>query len=205
MNYGIQRMPGDVIMGLFFIMPTAIISNYFSIIIGGSIAFCLSLFNIVIAFMSPVNIILLPNASKIVHEKNFTLLKSISFKLLYLSVGMGLVTLIIVYFFGENILILFGIKNHFELKSSLNIVFMGIIGISIFSIIRSIIDAFYEKARMAMLIIISFLFFIIMLAVFKFIDLFTIRNILISFTISINLLGFLTYLSLKKIFKPIIK
>ena len=49
-NYGIQRMPGDVVLGLFFAVPTFIASNYFSLTIAGNIAFCLSMFNIIIAF-----------------------------------------------------------------------------------------------------------------------------------------------------------
>lgn len=203
--YGFQRMPGDVILGLFLAIPTFIATNYFSITVGGNIAFCLSLFNIVIALMSPVNIILLPKASKIVHEKNFSLLKEISRKLLLLSIGIGVITYSVVYFFGENILILFNVKNHADTTLFLNIIFMGVIGYSIFSVIRSVIDAFYKRARVTTIIITTFLFFIISIGIIKYLDLFTIRNILIAFTISINVLGVLTFFSLTRIYKTIRK
>ena len=101
MTYGVQRMPGDVILGLFFALPTFIAANYFSLIVAGNIAFCISLFNIIIALMSPVNIILLPEASKIVSEKNFTLLKNISAKLLLLSLALGIFSFLVVFVFAN--------------------------------------------------------------------------------------------------------
>lgn len=202
-NYGIQRMPGDVFLGLFTAIPTFIASNYFSLTIAGNISFSLSLFNIVIALMSPVNIILLPEASKIVHEKNFSLLKSISSKLLLLSVGIGLVSLITIYFFGENILVLFNVTNYVETNRFLIIIFAGVIGYSIFSVIRSVIDAYYVRARTSVIIILSFVIFIVFLLILKSLDLFTVENTLICFSICINILGLLTYYSLTKIYKSI--
>lgn len=202
-GYGLQRMPGDVILGLFLAVPTFIASNYFSLIIAGNIAFCLSLFNIIIALMSPVNIILLPEASRIVHERNFSLLKSISSKLLLLSFAIGVVSLTVISFFGKDILQLFSIKNYEETSGYLILVFSGVIGYSIFSVIRSIIDAYYVKARTSVIIIISFLFFLVFLIAIKELNLFTVKNTLIGFSVSINFLGVLTYWSLTKIDKAV--
>jgi O-antigen/teichoic acid export membrane protein len=204
-RYGIQRMPGDVFLGLFLAVPAFIASNYFSITEAGNIAFCLSLFNIVIALMSPVNIILLPKASKIVHEKNFSLLKEISNKLLFLSIGIGLITLAIVYFFGQTVLMLFSVKDHLDAGIYLNLIFVGVVGYSLFSVIRSIIDAYYEKARVTSIIIIAFILFLILIGMIKYLDALSIRNILISFSISINILGLLTFFSLTRIYKTIRK
>lgn len=203
--YGIKRMPGDVVLGLFLAIPAFIASNYFSITIAGNIAFCLSLLNIVIALMSPVNIILLPKASKIVHEKNFDLLKEISSKLLLVSIGIGIIMFGIISFFGENILVLFSVKNHAEANVFLNIVFTSVIGYSLFSVIRSIIDAYHEKARVTTIIVTSFIFFVISIFVLKYCNLFSIRAILIAFAVSVNILGLLTYFSLTRIYKTIRK
>ncbi len=202
-KYGIRRAPGDVILGLFLFIPTYLASNYFSLTIAGNVAFCLSLFNIVIAIMSPINIILLPKASKIVFEKDFSLLRIISSKLLIVSIGVGIISLAVVYIFGENILIMFNVKDYLEVAGYLNIIFFGVIGFSLFSVIRSIIDAYYEKARVASIIIISFLFFIFCILIIKYFDLFSIKNILIAFTFSINFLGLLTYFILTRINKRI--
>ena len=189
--------------GLFLFIPTYLASNYFSLTIAGNVAFCLSLFNIVIAIMSPINIILLPKASKIVFEKDFSLLRIISSKLLIVSIGVGIISLAVVYIFGENILTMFNVKDYLEVAGYLNIIFFGVIGFSLFSVIRSIIDAYYEKARVASIIIISFLFFIFCILIIKYFDLFSIKNILIAFTFSINFLGLLTYFILTRINKRI--
>ncbi len=202
MNYGIQRMPGDVVLGLFFAVPTFIASNFFSLTIAGNIAFCLSLFNIIIALMSPVNIILLPEASKIVFEKNFALLKSISTKLLLLSIALGVFTFCIVFLFGAEILNAFSVENAVESEKYLLVIFFGVIGYSVFSVIRSIVDAFYETAKVSANILISFCVFMALLLLLRIFDSFTIVNTLLVFAVAVNSLGLLTYLSLIKIFKP---
>lgn len=201
MTYGVQRMPGDVILGLFFALPTFIAANYFSLIVAGNIAFCISLFNIIIALMSPVNIILLPEASKIVSEKNFTLLKNISAKLLLLSLALGIFSFLVVFVFGDFILEIFSVKNIADTAPMLMIVFFGVIGYSVFSVIRSVVDAYYETAKVSFNIIISFFSFLLFLLILQLLDMFSIFNTLRAFSLSVNILGILTYLSLRKIYK----
>ena len=200
-NYGLQRMPGDVVLGLFIALPTFIATNYFSIIEAGNIAFCISLFNIIIAFMSPINIILLPKASKIVFDKDFVQLKRIGGKLLALALSIGIFSIIAINFLAEFVLNIFSISAENNTALYLKIVFTGVIGYSVFSIIRSIIDAFYAKAKNTVNISISFIFFIVSLFTLKFLGIFTLTNTLIVFSISINFLGIITYYSLLKINK----
>lgn len=200
-KYGVQRIPGDVTLGLFFAIPAFIAANYFSIILAGNIAFCFSLFNIVIALMSPVNTILLPKASKIIHKKDFSLLKSISNNLIKISIFIGAVCLIVIAFFGKNILNLFDITNNAEIFNYLFVIFTAIIAYSVFSVIRSIIDAYYHTARVSFIIIIGFIFFIFSIVISHWLNLFSILNLLIIFSISINIIGILIYISLLRIFK----
>ena len=200
-SYGLQRMPGDVVLGLFFALPAFIAANYFSITIAGNIAFCISLFNIIIALMSPVNIILLPEASKMVSEKNFVLLKTVSKKLLILSLGVGVLTFLIVFLFGYEILNLFGVENLNQSVIFLRVIFLGVIGYSVFSVIRSIVDAFYETAKVSANVLIAFTVFLLIMFILKLTDSMSIKNTLFAFASSVNLLGVLTYLSLRKIDK----
>ena len=71
-----------------------------------------------------------------------------------------------------------------------------------FSVIRSIVDAFYETAKVSANILISFCVFMALLLLLRVSHNFTIVNTLLVFVVGINLLGVLTYLSLIKIFKP---
>lgn len=203
LRYGINRTPGDVVLGLFLAIPTFIASNYFSLTMAGAVGFCLSLFNIVIALMSPVNIILLPKASRIAHDKDYALLKAITSKLMVLSTLIGLLSFLVIFFAGPYILQLFGISNLQETSVLLTIIFTGIIGYSIFSVIRSIVDAHYATARVSRNILISFVVFIFGIAFFYFAGHFTLINVLITFSISLNLLGLLTYISTLTIHKTL--
>jgi O-antigen/teichoic acid export membrane protein len=153
--------------------------------------------------MSPVNIILLPKASKMVHEKNYVLLRSISYQLLFASIGIGVAVMLVVAFFGQFILQLFNVNNIAEASVLLKIIFAGIIGFSVFSVIRSIIDAYDDRARVTSIIVLAFLFFLLSLGLLTVLHLFTIQNVLVVFVISINMLGLLTFLSLVSILKSI--
>ncbi len=199
--YGIQRMPGDVFLGLFLAVPSFIGTNYFSLTEGGQIAFCLSLFNITIAFMSPINIILLPRASKIVHEKDYTQLKSITFQLLKMSTLLGIFNLLVIFLFADFIIKIFNVSDIESTSYILKIIFTGVIGYSIFSVIRSIIDAFYNKARNSFNILLAFALFVFILFLLKYFNVLTLANSLISFSICVNFLGLITYLSVYKIKK----
>ena len=151
--------------------------------------------------MSPINIILLPKASKIVFDKDFVQLKRIGGKLLALALSIGIFSIIAINFLAEFVLNIFSISAENNTALYLKIVFTGVIGYSVFSIIRSIIDAFYAKAKNTVNISISFIFFIVSLFTIKFLDIFTLTNTLIVFSISINFLGIITYYSLLKINK----
>lgn len=202
MSYGLQRTPGDIALGLFLAVPSFIVSNYFSIIEAGNIAFNISLFNIVIAVMAPLNVILLPQASKIVHEKKFEQLKKLTTNLLLFSTSIGVIVWIVVYFSGHLILELFSIEtDNTQILSYLFIIFSGIIGYSVFSLMRSIVDAYYATARISTLIIASFLIFILSTLVLKYVDLFSISNLLIAYSLSLNMLGILTFISIKRVYK----
>lgn len=202
-SYGIQRMPGDVLLGLLFAVPVYVVSNKHSLEIAGSVAFSLSLFNVVIALMSPLNIILLPEASKIITEKQSYKLVSIGNKLLYLSLTVGFVALFVVVFFGEFVLSLFNIEELEYNAKLLVIVFTGVLGYSVFSIIRSLVDAYFERAMMTLIIGGAFLIYMIILSVLQLMNLSSVHNVLIGLSTTVNLMGLFTFFALQMIFKRI--
>ena len=186
--YGIQRMPGDVLLGFLFAMPVYMVSNSHSLELAGIVAFCLSLFNIIIALMSPLNIILLPEASKIIANKENSKLRSIGVKLLYLAIVVGCVALVIILFFGQFILSVFDVENVKRSGELLVIVFTGVVGYSVFSIIRSIVDAYYQRALMTLIIGGAFFIYVLILLVMNYMGINSVENILIglSFTSNMN-------------------
>lgn len=199
--YGIQRMPGDVLLGFLFAMPVYMVSNSHSLELAGIVAFCLSLFNIIIALMSPLNIILLPEASKIIANKENSKLRSIGVKLLYLAIVVGCVALVIILFFGQFILSVFDVENVKRSGELLVIVFTGVVGYSVFSIIRSIVDAYYQRALMTLIIGGAFFIYVLILLVMNYMGINSVENILIGLSFSVNILGVFTFYALQNIFK----
>ena len=195
-KYGVSRVPGDVLLGFFFALPVFLISTNFSMKEAGMVAFCLSLFNIVIALTSPINVLVLPIASKMVHEKNDKDLNVLRNRLLLSALLIGTAAVGVIVLFGSNVLMLFGISDVYQTKIYLLIVFTGVFGYSIFSLLRSIVDARSETAQIGYFIITAFVCFIILIAALFFFDLLSVNNILLSFAFSMNVLGVLTLNSL---------
>jgi O-antigen/teichoic acid export membrane protein len=195
-NYGLRRVPGDVLLGFFFALPVFIISSNFSMKEAGMVAFCLSLFNIVIALTSPIGILVLPMAAKMSDENNYDQINKLRNKLLLLAILLGLLAMGGVMILGTEMLLLFDIKDILQTKMYLVIVFAGVFGYSIFSLLRSIVDASNAKAQVGNFIIIAFVCFVLLVIGLQFLSILSVKNILISFAFSMNILGILTLNSL---------
>jgi O-antigen/teichoic acid export membrane protein len=200
-KHGIRRTPGDIIFGLFFSIPVFIASNFFGIKEAGFVAFSISLLNIIIALMSPVNIILLPEASKIISSGDTQLIKYLNRKMTIISLAIGILSFIFIVGCGTLILGFFNLENSTTNYFKLIIIFTSVIGFSYFSVIRSLIDASYEKAENGKNILISFTVFIGLFFIFKFTQFTSVNYLLISFSVAINFLSLLTYYSITKYFK----
>ncbi|MEY2828343.1 MAG: hypothetical protein RIQ33_201, partial [Bacteroidota bacterium] len=197
LNYGYKRMPGDVIFGLFTTIPVFIASNYISLIEAGKIAFCMSLLNIVIAVLSPINIILLPESAKIIQKKDFVLLKSISNKMVLMSLLVGLVSLLFILIGGKFILIFFGVDDVLNSTIYLNIIFISVFGYSIYSVLRSIIDAYYSNAKNGNNVLLAFGIFLGIFAIIYYFNFHSMVVLLSSFSFAMNVLGFITFFEVK--------
>jgi O-antigen/teichoic acid export membrane protein len=199
-KYGSKRVWGDVVFALFSSVPAFIAANLFSLTEAGTVAFCISLLNIIIAVMSPVNIILLPEAAKIVQQHDYVKLKSITQKMSLVSFLLGISSFVAVWLFGRQLLHIFNVKDIDTAKVYLLIIFSSVIGFSFYSVIRSIIDAYYPTARNGRNVIFSFAFFLLLFAICKYFEQNSIQMLLICFSAGLNLLGVLTYFSVRKIF-----
>lgn len=202
LKYGLQRVPGDVALGGFFALPTYFIAHLINdnLNSAGNLAFAMMLLNMIGAAFGPICLLLLPQASNAIANRDYTLLKKYSKEIFILTVvvaGLGLLT---VELFADPLVTLYMNGSHPDMVEVVRIVMPASIGYAIYISLRSILDAYHIKAVNTRNIFICFLLFILLSFSIQLTGLHY-YYILFSFVISISLLGILTYSETGKIFK----
>ncbi|MBI3502708.1 MAG: hypothetical protein HY063_13030 [Bacteroidetes bacterium] len=200
--YGVQRVPGDISMAVLFLIPASITTYFYGIKEGGYVAFSITMINMLSTFYSPVSILILPHAGKLLASGNIELLKSYIMKILKWAVVSSLAIIIFLEIFIDTIIHYYLGSNYVDSVSfSLRIILAGGIFMVIFVTMRGVIDAYYHRGINAVNQILALLAFCILSAagqfVFKTGYIFT----LIAFVISISILGIFTLWEITKIFR----
>lgn len=160
LHYGVQRTPGDLGIAAFFALPAYITVHLTgNIIAGGHVAFGISLLNMAGAAFGPIGLMLLPQASKFIVEKNFAMLRSYSGKILRWTLLLTLAGLLIFELLAEQLIFLYLGEAFDELVFIVRITMIGCLGYTVYISLRSILDAYHVKAVNTRNIFISLLLF----------------------------------------------
>lgn len=202
LTYGLQRVPGDVALGGFLALPTYFVAHLVNdnLNSAGNVAFAISLLNMIGAAFGPICLLLLPQASKAIANKDFVSLKKYSKEIFILTLVVSSLGLIIVEVFARPLISIYMNGEYADLIMVVRIIMPACVGYAVYISLRSILDAYHVKAVNTRNIFISFMIFVTLVFSNKLLD-FSYYFILISFVLSITLLGVLTYLENNKIFE----
>ncbi|MFH0896409.1 MAG: hypothetical protein V2A54_18405 [Bacteroidota bacterium] len=189
--YGIQRVPGDFALSLFLAAPAFLVVHMSGITIGGYVAFGISVVGIIGSAFSPISLILLPEASRMIAEKNFTALRREVKLLLLWTVLCNVVFVIIFCLFASTIISIYLGEAFPELVRICVVLIISSLGYSVFVVLRSVIDAYYKFAMNTRNILIAFVIFIAFAGIVIYND-FGYTNLLITFVFSMIVLGLLS-------------
>ncbi len=200
--YGIQRVPGDVALAGFLALPAYFAAHMIhdDLKTAGNVAFGMSMINLAGAAFGPICLMLLPKASEVIVKKEFVLLKQLTNRITFWTIGLTLFGLIIAELFAESIIKIYLGQSFTELVFIVRVILLASIGYTIYISLRSILDAYYVKAMNTKNIFISFLVFIVCAVIVKYADL-SFEYILYGFIAAMLLLGALTYVETYRIFK----
>jgi O-antigen/teichoic acid export membrane protein len=204
LKYGLQRVPGDVVLGGFFALPTYFIAHLINdnLNSAGNLAFAMLLLNMTGAAFGPICLLLLPQASNAIANKDYSLLKKYSREILILTLIISGIGLIVVEIFAGPLVSLYMNGDYPDMVEVVRIMMPGAVGYAVYISLRSILDAYHVKAVNTRNIFLCFILFTA-LSFAVFFTGFHYYYILYSFMISISLLGVLTYTETNKIFnKP---
>ncbi len=203
LSYGIQRVPGDFCMAGLISLPAILTAHMAGIIEAGLVAFGISILTMAGAFFAPIGLVLLPKASQLLANKDFFLLRHHILRLLKITVFLTIIGVVFFEIFADAIITLYLGAGFSDAVFTARIIFVSAIAYTIYVSMRSIIDAYYVRAKNTINICYSMLLFIVFSSatiVFAEKDY---LYIIVSFVLAIFFLGFLTLMEIKNIIKKI--
>jgi O-antigen/teichoic acid export membrane protein len=200
LKFSFPRMPGQFTFGLMFSSLPLFITKYYGVVIAGKVAFGLSILNMAGSAFNPIGLVLLPRLREIIVKKHFTLLRSYIRKLMLFVGILSLGGFLIFQIFGKQIIGIYLGKEDIEIVKYSRIIFTAILFFPFYVTFRSLLDATWEKAYNTLNIFYSFFVFILGIVI---VSLFyvNIEAYLVSFVLSISLLGLITLYYTKKIYQ----
>lgn len=204
LRYGLPRVLGDFALLAILTLPTYIVLEIQGdILVGGDVAYCMTLLNLVGAAFSPISLVLLPEIASFITQKRQDLIQK-RFKI-FVIVGLSLTTVgyLLFYFFTEFFLqILLGSNFRPNLIEYSRIVLLSSFGYGLYIILRSFLDAIHVRATNAYNLLICLGVYLIFVY-FGISNESSVQYFLYSFVISLILLGIITfvqaYMNIKKI------
>jgi O-antigen/teichoic acid export membrane protein len=198
--YSVQRIPADFGLSALLSLPATISAHISGITVAGYVAFGISLLNMIGAVFEPLGLILLPKTTQLVVNKDFESLKYYISKILKVTC---IITVLVVFFFeiiANEIITLYLGNPPSDLVIITRIIVIASLGYTTYISMRSVIDAYYVKAINTKNILFSLLFFLCLNSIVRMLN----KNyifLVVTFVISISLLGILTLIEISKLFR----
>lgn len=162
LRYGIPRVPGDIALGGLFALPIIIISKFSYPEIADKMAFSLTLLNIVSAAFSPLSLMLLPTISQKIKNKQYKEIIQETRRAIIATILLSSIGLVIYQLFTAELLELYlGEGSEYWIEDS-QLIMSGAVFYALFIALRSIINAYYEKAVNSINLLITLVFFCIL-------------------------------------------
>jgi len=160
--YGTQRIPGDFGLAALFTLPATFTAHIGGISEGGSVAFSISLLNMIGALFAPLGLILLPQMSAVVKSRDFSTLRKYNRKLLKTVASLGTLIFVGYEVFADIFIRLYLGPNFEGVVYMSKLLMTGSLGYIIYVSMRSVVDAYYERSINARNILITLAFFMIL-------------------------------------------
>ncbi len=199
--FGLPRIPGDFALLILISLPSFIVLHiYNDFKLAGFVAFSTTMLNLVGAAFGPIGLILLPETNRLIKNKEIDKLKKITRKILIITTVLIFIGLVIFSLFPSFFLDLLVSETDVKLISACKIMLLGGFGYALYLNLRSILDAFYFKPVNSVNLLKTLFFLILMVLITWYFNL-SFEYLLYSFSISMSLLGLLTYYKVISILK----
>ena len=146
LKYGIQRVPGDFILMALLALPSLLAAHLLNLEVAGYVAFSVSVANMIASIFTPLGIILLPKASRCFGNGEIAELRE---ETKVIASGTAFISLCFTMLF--EVLAFSVIRSYLGAEftaavSVFRVVVLGAVPLAIYYVLRSIVDAVYDRA-----------------------------------------------------------
>lgn len=145
LRYGIPRVPGDFILMALFALPGIFVAHISGVKEAGYVAFAISALSMVGSLFSPLGIVLLPKASRMVGEGSLQSLKKNIVKIVKVCIGLAALITVICEIFARSLIVAYLGAEFHEMAGILRIVMLCALPYALFICLRAVIDAAHIK------------------------------------------------------------
>jgi O-antigen/teichoic acid export membrane protein len=199
LSYSIPRVPGDFGWAALLSLVAFFTAHSSGVTEAGNVAFGISLLVAGGSLLSPIGIVLLPHASRMVAKLQMAELRVFVKHILSISVLLAVLGVIVLELFGNRIIELYLGQNFVGMTFVLKILIIASIPYAIFVAMVNVIDSFYIKALNTKNILISLFLFLLCGGLTTLIK-GSYLYLIIEFVGAFMILGLLTLMDVKKIF-----
>lgn len=200
-NFGLPRVPGDFAMEGILSLPVFITAHLNSTQDASNLGFAITLISMIGTLTSPISVILLPYSAKLIANNNLIELKKHVKNILSIFLPSAFILTVILLFFSNDI-IKFYLGNVNEgVSFSLSLVSIVFLPYTLYMIVRSVNDSYYDKAVNTKNSIYSLVLLIFSTLFFNYI-IFSKFSSILGLYVGIFCLGITSFISYKKIYKP---
>lgn len=159
LRYGLQRVPGDFVHMALLTLPATFVAHLSGVRAAGNVAFGMSILSMIVAFFTPVGLILLPKASRMLAEgARAELRQHVSFLVKVSILFAGALSLGFIILADILIKLYLG-PGYADIAWVIRTLIAGTIPYSLFIVLRNVIDAAHETAVTALILVAGFLIF----------------------------------------------
>lgn len=198
--YSIQRVPGDFGLAALLSLAAILTAHAAGVEQAGYVAFGISMLSAAGSFFAPIGIVLLPHASQMVADVEITRLKLYVKRILVASTSLAIIGVIVFIWFLDMVIEFYLGKSFLKISSIITLIAIGVVPYAIFISMRSILDSYYVKAVNTKNVLVSLAFLLVCYGVTLLLSV-DYEYLVIEFVSSLFLLGILTLIDIRKIFR----
>jgi O-antigen/teichoic acid export membrane protein len=162
LGYCVPRVPGEIVLFSYSLVPLIIISNRFGSEAAAAIAIAITSTSFVTPVFQIIGVTLLPHTSANARDGDYDKITNQVSKLAIVYLSIGLVSGVFVWFFSGALISIFFSSKYSDYSYILRIVYISVIPMSIYMLLRSPIDALTKKALNTVNLALSFAVLVIL-------------------------------------------
>jgi O-antigen/teichoic acid export membrane protein len=160
LRYGIPRVPGDFVQMALLTLPVTFVAHFSGVQAAGYVAFGVSVLNMIGSLFSPLGLILLPKASRMLAAGDLGELRSHVTQIVKITLSISILLVVTLEFTAGQLVRLYLGPNFSEAVGFLRLLVLAAVPFSLYCVLRNLVDAFHQGAVNARNLIIAFAAFL---------------------------------------------